>query len=199
MKKLLCALFALGAVAAFAADAPKNLIVNGELKINEKGRLTGWEYPRKNSFILNNDNTIGLKEGFQGYSSYWVTRVQVKPFVSYKLEFEYKAENIGKMAGVYYIWSDAEGKKLANERFALKLNPGSTDGWVKFSQVLSQSNPVKTARLNLCFALYNASGEGKIFFRNISLTAVGGDSEDDDDDTPPTAAPAKPAAPEKKK
>jgi len=187
------ALFALGVLAVFSADAaPKNLITNAKLKLDERGRLTGWEYPRKGAAVLNNDNTIGLKQGYQGYAAYWVTRVQVKPFTSYKLEFEIKAENLGKMAGVFYGWVDAEGKRLGrSERFAYKVQPGSTDGWVKVSRILNQEDPAKTARLNLCFAIYNAPGDGKVFYRNISLTAVGGD---DDEEDAPAAKPAVPAA-----
>ena len=198
MRKLLFSLLAICAGVLSAAEAGKNLIANGELKLNENGRLTGWEYPRKDSWILNQDNTIGLKEGFSGYSSYWVTRVAVKPFVSYKLDFEVKAENLGKMAGVYYVWKDASDKSLGSERFAVKLEPGSTDGWVKVSHVLSQNDPTKTAQLVICFAIYNAKGEGKVFFRNISLTAVGG-ADDDDDDDDAKAAPAASAQSEKKK
>ena len=177
------ALFALGALAVFSADAaPENLITNAELKLDERGRLTGWEYPRKGAAVLNNDNTIGLKQGYQGNAAYWVARVQVKPFTSYKLEFEVKAENLGKMAGVFYTWNDAAGKRLGrSERFAYKVQAGSTDGWVKVSHVLNQEDPANTARLNICFAIYNAPGDGKVFYRNISLTAIGGDDDDDDD------------------
>ena len=180
MKKFTVMLLAVLTAGLTAAEPARNLLNNGELKLNESGTLPGWIYPRKGAWILNKDNTIGLREGFEGHSAYWVQQIEAKPFTGYKLEFEVKAEDLGRMAGVYYVWYDAAGKRLASERFAYRHGPGSTDGWEKVSAVLNQADPVKTAKLSVCFAIYNAQpkGGGKVFFRNISLTAI---NEEDDD------------------
>ena len=179
MKKFTVMLLAVLTAGLTAAEPAKNLLNNGELKLNENGTLSGWIYPRKGAWVLNKDNTIGLKEGFDGNSAYWAQQLEAKPFTSYKLEFEVKAENLSKMAGVYYVWYDADGKRLGTERFAYRRGPGSTEGWEKVSATLHQVDPAKTANLSVCFSIYNApvKGSGKVFFRNISLTAI---NEDDD-------------------
>ncbi len=185
------------ALAGWGLAAGENLIVNPDFKLDDKGRLAGWSYPdRRMVAELPGDGTAVLKENAGHYTSAWSTTVPVEQFRNYKVSFEIKADQLGKMAGVYYFWLNDKNAHIGNECFLVTLKAGSSE-WVKVEKILSQNDPANTRALKLCLAIYHVKdGSGKVAFRNVKVEAM---PSDDDDEDESAAAPAAKVDSQKKK
>ncbi len=90
-----------------------------------------------------------------------------------------KTVDIEQFAGVYYYWIDTAGKKLTQERFLAKVS-GSSE-WSRYEKIVSSPKPLKTAGINIGFALYSPKGsktDGYVLYRNpVIRVAKSQDSE----------------------
>ena len=81
-----------------------------------------------------------------------------------------KTDGIEQFAGVYYYWMDAAGQKLTQERFLVKVS-GSSE-WTRYEKIVSSPKPLKTAGINIGFALYSPKGsnaDGYVLYRNPAI------------------------------